>query len=326
LPDESIGPIGGYFELELPDKKILPYKKALRFQSARAAFLSLLRAGNPKRVWMPKYICNSMLAPLKAAKIKCVWYDVNNQLTVEDNIIIGTDDWILFVNYFGICNKQVSDLLKRFAPKQVVLDYSQSFFTPPRDEALATIYSARKFFGVPDGGLLISQVPISPPEIQDTGSFERVSHLMQRLGNFPEAGYADFQRAEESLTDCEPKKMSKLTERILSSINFEGVGKKRRENFLFLHERLGKDNQLALDHLHFTAPLCYPFLTNNSGLRGRLQRNRIFVATYWSDAISRINIGWTENMVKNLLPLPIDQRYGQNEMERIVSLIFRDRK
>jgi len=322
LSDVSIGPIGGYFELELPDKRRLPYLESVRFQSARAAFLALARAGKPKRVWMPRYICNAMLTPLERAEIECVWYDVNDQLEVDRNTRIGIDDWLLYVNYFGICNNQVAQLLQRLSPDQVVLDFSQSFFSRPANDALATIYSPRKFFGVPDGGLLISRIPVSLPETQDTGSFGRILHLMRRLGDSPEAGYAEYQHAEESLAECEPKQMSRLTERILSSIDFDSVSTKRRENFLFLHKELGEDNQLSVDVSSITAPLCYPLLTSDSGLRDRLIKTSIFVPTYWTDAISRVSDGWAEKMVRNLLPLPIDQRYAQKDMERMVEVIL----
>jgi hypothetical protein len=322
LSDNSINPIGGYFELELPGKRQQPYPEATRFQSARAAFLALARAGNPKRVWMPRYICNAMLTPLEKTEIECVWYDVNDQLEVDANTRIGIDDWLLYVNYFGICNNQVAQLLQRFSPDQVVLDFSQSFFSRPAGDAMATIYSPRKFFGVPDGGLLVSQITVPRPETQDTGSFGRISHLMRRLGNSPEAGYAEYQHAEDSLAECEPKQMSKLTDRILSSIDFDSVSKKRRENFLFLHGALCKNNILSVDVAGLTAPLCYPLSTSDSGLRGRLANERIFVPTYWKDALSRVSGGWAVKMITNLLPLPIDQRYAQKDMERLVSVVL----
>ena len=41
--------IGGYFELELPPPRGERYPDALRYQSARAAFLALLLAGRPGR-------------------------------------------------------------------------------------------------------------------------------------------------------------------------------------------------------------------------------------------------------------------------------------
>jgi hypothetical protein len=322
LPEQIIRPIGGYFELELPRNMVVPHRKAKRFQSARSAFLALLRAGTPKRVWLPRYICDAMLAPLHAANIECEWYDLDGNLTVDNSINIGPDDWLLYVNYFGLCNNNVGELLQHFPPNQIVLDFSQSFFDPPVEKALATIYSPRKFFGVPDGGLLANQTFEISTKTQDAGSLGRASHLMKRLADSPEVGYSDYQHAEESLSDCEPKRMSKLTERILTSIDFDNVRNKRHGNFMLLHKELSGSNSFDIDTVGMTAPLCYPFVTNNQGLRKRLIANRIFVPTYWPDATERVGERWAERMVRNLLPLPIDQRYGREDMERIVSIIL----
>lgn len=323
--DERVAPIGGYFELELP-RGALPHQGSVLLQSARAAFLALLRAGKPGRVWMPRYICDAMHAPLRMAGIDCVWYDVDERLAVDDRVKIETGDWLLYVNYFGLCEQNVATLMRRFPPSQIVLDYSQAFFSASGDEALATIYSPRKFFGVPDGGMLYSRIPLDLPKYQDEESIFRSSHLIKRLADSPESGYADYQKAEENLAECEPKRMSKLTERILASVMFESARKKRRDNFLFLQERLGAKNRFACELSEEEVPLCYPFQTDEPELRARLINNRIFVATYWPDAIGRVGDEWAEKMIKNFLPLPIDQRYGLEDMERMVSLIMGKKK
>ncbi len=321
LSDDTLSPIGGYFELELPSKGEFPFAQASRFQSARAAFLALLRAGRPKRVWMPRYICDSMLAPLEQEGINYLWYELDDQLSVEKNCKIEEGDWLLYINYFGICDVNVATLLKRFAPEQLVFDYSQAFFSTPAVDSLATLYSPRKFFGVPDGGFLISQISISAPEMQDTGSLDRTPHLLKRLDESPEAGYSLYQAAEESLELCEPKRMSQLTERILSSIDFDYARNKRLKNFRHLHEKLGEMNAITIDLRQNSAPLCYPFATQDAGLRNRLVNERIFIATYWAEATDRVTSEWAEAMITNLLPLPIDQRYGPADMERIISII-----
>jgi len=151
-------PIGGYFELELPESNGHFYSQALKFQSARAAFYALLETGKPQRVWMPKYICDSMLLPLQALKIEIVFYDLTEQFCVCDSVQLSEKDWLLYVNYFGICSLQETQLLKRFNSNQLIFDHSQAFYAPPLD-GLATIYSPRKFFGVPDDGYLITQLP-----------------------------------------------------------------------------------------------------------------------------------------------------------------------
>ena len=68
--------IGGYFELEVGPRKSIAFRGAYRFQSARAAFLALLRAGKPERVWIPRYICDAMVLPLRYAGIDYVFYSV----------------------------------------------------------------------------------------------------------------------------------------------------------------------------------------------------------------------------------------------------------
>jgi hypothetical protein len=143
--------------------------------------------------------------------------------------------------------------------------------------------------------------------------------LLKRLAGSPEQGYADYQFAEKSLENCEPRGMSKLTERILMSIDYEKVKTRRYENFFFLHERLGNNNLFELDEASIDVPLCYPYLVEDPDLRIRLIENRIFIPSYWPDAIAS-KVGMHE-ITNNLLPLPIDQRYGVPEMEKIVDLV-----
>ena len=252
--------IGGYSELELPIFKSALYPQALGFQSARAAFFALLCLGKPDRVWIPHYICDSMLAPLKEAGIEFSFYSINEQFDIVDELDMRDSDWLLYVNYFGICGGNVDRILAKFNPHQVVLDHSQAFYAPPR-ECLATIYSPRKFFGIPDGGLLVTKCPVSVPSKIDDGSLSRSSHLLKRLTSSPEFGYADYLKAEQSLCDFEPRQMSYLTRSILESVNFEEARIRRNNNFSLCHEALGHINQLPIDLLNIeqTLPLLQPW-------------------------------------------------------------------
>jgi len=121
--------IGGYFDLELPrGNEFSMHENVIYYQSARAAFRSLLQAGKPQRVWLPKYICDAMLSPLQDEGIECSWYDLDENLNVAESIVLGDGEWLLYVNYFGVCQRQVDDLLSRFPVKQIVFDFSQAFF------------------------------------------------------------------------------------------------------------------------------------------------------------------------------------------------------
>lgn len=313
--------IGGYFEFELPQQHKNPYPKAVFFQSARAAFYALLSEGRPKRVWMPSYICDSMLDPLHESNTEIVYYDIDPDFKVPDIVQLEKDDWFFYVNYFGICSSQEVDLLKRFIPSQVIFDHSQAFFSPPKD-CLATIYSPRKFFGVSDGGLLVTRLPVSLPDSRDVGSVARSLHGLKRLDSTPEAGYQDFKNAEETLSGMFPKGISQLTERVLSSIDFDECKKRRNANFRFLHCQLGKQNLLHIDIESSDGAMCYPLMINDPLARERLLHNRIFVPIYWAEVAKRSKKNsFTQELLDNCLPLPCDHRYTIEDMHRIVECV-----
>lgn len=162
-----------------------------------------------------------------------------------------------------------------------------------------------------------------PPVEVDVTSFSRTEHLIKRLGGPPETAYAAYQRAEESLADMEnPKRMSRLSERILASIDFESVRRIRKENFKLLHSRLGDDDSRLAEMDEMDIPLCYPYQSRDVGLRQRFISNRIFVASYWDDALDRLTPDRANKLVRNMFPLPIDQRYSEADMERISAIVL----
>jgi hypothetical protein len=314
------GAIGGYFELELPLTRNAVLPESYRFQSARAAFLALLREARPKRVWMPHYLCDSMYAPLREAGVDYVQYSLTEQFEIAGELDLAPGDWLYYVNYFGICGGHVDRILGRYGSSNVVIDNCQAFYEPAR-ECAATIYSPRKFFGVPDGGLLITTCSVPPPASFDRQSKRRAEYLIERLSDGPEAGYSFYQRAEESLEELEPQRMSLLTDRILGSIDLQATKSARNRNFALLHQRLGHKNKCSIDLGRIDGALCYPLLVDSMTLRERLIAERIFVPTYWKDVLGTVDSGSLEAFwVRNLVPLPCDQRYGIDDMERIAEV------
>ena len=54
----------------------------------------------------------------------------------------------------------------------------------------------------------------------------------------------------------------------------------------------------------------------------KLINNKIYVATYWPNVLEQCNQGDIEfKFANNLLPLPIDQRYSIDDMNKIISII-----
>ena len=68
--------------------------------------------------------------------------------------------------------------------------------------------------------------------------------------------------------------------------------------------------------------MVYPFMTSDESLRAWLIENKVFVTRYWPNVL-----GWCSNddieykLATRIIPLPIDQRYGEEDMKRIIGII-----
>lgn len=316
--------IGGYLSLELPVEGSEYHRDTLRYQSSRAAFLALLRACRPTAVWMPWYICDSMLEPLLMTGVAVKRYEIDARLRVK-TAAVADGEWLLYVNYLGLCGRQVSDVLSRFPPDQVIIDNAQAFFAEPQ-ECLATLYSPRKFVGVADGGYLMTGQIIAPAEQIDQASLQRWSHLLKRIDVDAEAGYADYTATEESLKWQEPRGMSRLTQRILQSIDYADVSARRIANFSYLHDRLGSSNAHTFEFDSGSVPLCYPYAGAPSRLRAELARQRIYTPCYWPEvANSEATPEFERQLASDTLFLPCDQRLSSVQLDQIAEQILNPR-
>ena len=317
--------IGGYFELDLPQGAGELYPTALKYQSARAAFTALLQHARPREIWMPWYNCDTMLEAPEIAGIAVRRYGLDSDLYPNGLDAFAPVDCLLYVNYFGVCARQVDRVLRNFPHQRVIIDHSQAFYAPPPD-CLGTLYSPRKFFGVPDGGYLVTRLEIHPPKERDTQSFERLQPLAIRLSEGPEAGYAGIQKARLSLKRQPPKVMSALTVAMLQHIDYSAALKQRNKNFTKLHAALKSKNRFPIPAHAPDGPMCYPFFGETSNLHDWLIQHRVFVGHYWPGVRGPLDRedDLERRLAQDCVPLPCDQRYGSTEMDRIIGLVDRN--
>lgn len=316
------GGIGGYFELELPDRGGFLHDDGVLLNSGRNALEYVLRSlPDVKHLWIPYYTCDVILGPIKKLDIAFTFYRINERLEVKDSIDLQAGDYLLYTNYFGIKDQYVRQLADKYG-FGLIIDNAQAWFADPIP-GISTIYSPRKYVGAPDGGIAYCRFGIDINQFEQDSSCDRCSHLLKRIDLGPTEGYADFKDNSRLLANQTIRRMSKLTERILKSIDFESIKEKRNDNYLFLSDKLGKSNMFSVPvHTSFSCPMFYPFLTDKDDLKASLIRDGIFVATYWPNVLSlpsdlELEIGFT----KRMLAIPCDQRYGESELERIIETI-----
>lgn len=316
--------IGGYFELEKGRGGNYPHAAGLKVGSGRQGLELILRTlPENAELIIPDYTCEVILEPIERLNILYHRYEVNDNLELSEEPELKENQYLIYTNYFGIKDAYALKLEKKYG-SHLILDNAQAFFMA-RPRYAQAFYSPRKFVGVPDGGIAFPNeferagliLKDSPKDI----SWNRCSALLKRIDLDAQAGYSDYKKNEEKLVDKALKQMSNLTRAMLESIDWEDIKETRRENFKFLNEALGKKNLLRIEEIDsYACPMVYPFRTKDKGLREALIKEKIFVATYWPNSKYKMEAS-SERLRDEILPLPIDQRYNPNDLQRIINII-----
>ena len=317
--------IGGYFEKEprTREEHAIPQKDGILLNTARNAFEYILRSiPNLRGVYLPYYTCNVMLEPLKRLfGVSFAFYHITHQLEIAEDLDLGEGEYIVVNNYFGIKDEYVSRMAEKYK-ERLIVDNAQAFYAPVIS-GIKAIYSARKFFGVPDGGIAYLPNDNKQWERYETDdSVDRLAHLTIRLEQGPEAGYAKYREAEDKL-DYQPiMQMSAYTRDALIHIDYNAVMERRKKNFQILHNALYDYNAFPIPDLDsFACPMAYPFqdVQERDG-RYKMKEQRIFIPKFWPNVISYGHFDFEAMLADRIMPLPIDQRYGEKEMKRIIEI------
>ena len=309
--------IGGYFEMKFNVQESY-YKGAIELNTARNCFEYILLAKKVKHIYIPHYICDVMLEPLNKHKIKFNYYNIDNNLDPILSESIKKDAFFLYTNYFGIKQKTINNLTNRIS--NLIIDNTMAFYARPA-ENIDTFYSARKFFGVPDGAYLFTS-KVLDVKFEDDHSYDRMNHLFKRVELGANNSYEDFLQNDYKLYNQPIRNMSATTKLLLSQIDYSNYKHIRERNFLFLHSYLGKINELNFDLFDLNGPMFYPFLYDSEELKTKLIRNKIYVPTLWNNVLETANKKSFENyLTRYLLALPIDQRYTLEDMRFILKII-----
>ena len=316
-------PIGGYYEWEFPPARNQElHENAVYLNSGRHALEYILQGlQNVKCLWIPYFTCDVVLQPLQKLNIPYKFYRIDANLELSEDIDLKDGEYLLYTNYYGIKDAYCNQVAKKYGSR-VIIDNAQALFCKSIP-GLNQFYSPRKFMGMPDGGLAVTTFVNATEQLPIDQSFDRCSHLLKRHELIPAEGYNDFRENSKKIAEAPLSLMSEISKRILESVDLEYIKQKRRENFAYLHEALRSANKLNVPSMgQFECPLVYPFWSDNAGLKKQLIDAKIFVATYWPNVFEWTKQGGVEyELANNVVCIPVDQRYGKDDMERIVKEI-----
>lgn len=308
--------IGGYIELDTYHLPML-HENAVALNCGRNALAYLFKSRGIKKLKIPYFICDSVINVCKREAVEIEYYHIGANFRPDMDLALADDEWLYLVNYYGqLSNEEIREYIADY--QRVIVDQAQAYFQEPIP-GVDTLYTCRKWFGVADGAFLYTDLPLEESFPRDE-SFDRMRFLLGRYERSANEFYTEYSR-NNSLFSTEPiKLMSKLTWNLLHGIDYKEVEQRRVENFEYLHEHLGSENHLSLKKGSFM----YPFLIKNgASLRERLQRERIYIPILWPSVYEVTIVDDSEcNLAKDILPLPIDQRYKSSDMAYMVEKIY----
>lgn len=308
---------GGYLEAERGSGTHY-HEGALRLQSARDAVWLSVTSRGWHTLCVPSYLCGTAVQRLSGVELKP--YAVGRDLRPSGLELPGPGAAVLLVNYFGMyAPEEIAAVRERLGP--LIVDNTQAFFQRPVP-GTDTVYSCRKFFGVPDGGYLYAE-GVSAADLPEGRSLDGIRFLFGRVEDGAQAHYSAFRENERRLDEAAPARMSRITDRMLGNIDYARVEAVRSRNYAILHEELGAYNALDAGAMH--GWYSYPFLhPDGAELRRQLIANRVYVPLLWPDLRDSSAAATAESLV----PLPLDQRYGEDDMRalaRLVRTLLRER-
>lgn len=305
--------IGGFFEL-LPGtgKAYFSQKNSVAVNSGRNALRYILRCLNISHLYMPYFTCPVMWDAVKDEGCSISFYHLNEDMLPKENI--PDESYILYTNYFGLCDSKIERMLKQY--QNVIVDNAQAFYSRP--SGIGSCYSLRKFFGVSDGGYAIFNGAKIALTEQDK-SASRFSHLLKRAESGANEAYGDFLINDASLDHQPIKRMSAITERLSRMFDYTATAQKRIYNFKILDNIFRKTPCFLQSFpLENNIPMYYPIFCAKNGLREHLAKQGIYIPRCWKD--SKQYYGSEEKfeaeLTDHIYPLIVDQRYDYDDMIR----------
>lgn len=317
--------IGSFIELELPKGRewYNGNTGVARLNTGRAAIWHAFRITGAEAIWIPYYQCETVREFLTKKGVEIKYYHQDKNFNPID-LNAKADEAVLLVNYYGIISSERMRILAMANPN-VIIDNCQAFFCEPIEGAL-NVYSCRKFIGVADGAYVIGKgAEQFVDEYPQCYSSDTAAFLLKRIEYGCEGKGYEARTINEERVDTEDiMKMSALTRAMLDGADYELIKEKRRDNFDIACNLFANIN--VWDSTRFydaeTVPMVYPLVVEDDGLLQKLLSAKHFQGHWWHYITQELPENTFEHwMSRFMIPITIDQRYGEEDLRYIRSVI-----
>ncbi|MCR4838359.1 MAG: aminotransferase class I/II-fold pyridoxal phosphate-dependent enzyme [Eubacterium sp.] len=316
-----------------------PFSCAVYYDSGRSAlreFAKLLREG--QKVLLPEYICESVIRcfPFESIDFYRVFPDFTIDVDeIKQKMKIG-DGVLLLMNYYGkllpeALLKEVSGLAKEYN-WLILEDTTHSLFSAARTIGDYMVCSLRKWMPLSKGGVLYSKdaalgMPGSMPEKSTDNErfvgFILKDRFLKGQGDYNVEYRRIFAACEERLDRRDGVYlMSDFNSFVAECVDVEDLVAARKRNARLLETLLPQELvsiRFSEDECPFGFPVRVP---KRDRFREYLMENRIYCAVHWPfDGFMEDRRPGAVANAKELITLPVDQRYAEEDMQYMADVI-----
>lgn len=289
-----------------------------------------------RKVYMPAWGCDSMLAPFSHRDIHVDFYDVrfDGQLKCHTDNTNSTD--IFYVtNYFGYENTLPIEIVKKIKEKGAIILYDRTHSFLMEDDPYLTLAdysfaSIRKWMGVIGGAVVYG---VKDCQLKPYPHLDCKEKAMRMKKEFIEGDtsidkqtflnlYGEF--GHHLADDYQNYEMDDLSYALYKTEDLAIMRQKRRENAKYLHENLKGVRflgELTDNAVPLFVPVFFDTTEQRNAVRKKLIEAQIYCPIHWPKP-AQIPADFEVNMIYDTeLSLICDQRYDLADMDRLVTLI-----
>lgn len=319
-----------FWDVPISEKQNDVFPKSTQwFLSGRSALQAIIKElGEAKSVSLPSWCCESIIKPFFDAGLDIHFYPVYWQNGLIQEVCLNSD--VLFIiDYFGF----ISPMPNLADYKGIVIrDVTHSLFSATYSDSDYYFGSLRKWCGIWTGGYAWTKND-HKLLIEDSDDFgyvplrEKAMHMKNSFihgwGITDKRYLTVYEEAEKCLEKVGIVPAAERDMWVAQKIDVEKIKNKRRANAEVLRKEFS-DWLVFPDLFTSETPMFVPILIpdgNRDNLRKYLMKNRIYCPIHWPVSKYHKLDEKTEYIYKNELSLVCDQRYTEEDMNRMVETI-----
>ena len=315
------------------------------FNTGRAAIEAFYKSfENIKRVWVPSFICMSVVEAFIRANKEVIYYPVDKMLQPKIDYLekcnVQNSDSFYLMQYFGVSlSVELVKYIESLKTRGVIIfeDITMSLLSIAEGKFAIGDYvlgSIRKWIAIPDGAFLASKHVIPKFEKSNAAYDYTLNYMTAQIMKseylkFPskydkEIFLSYINQAVESLfSDFSVREMSKISYNLLHT-DLEEIRIKRKNNYLILNELLSQIPRIKI--LSKCDEGMIPFgmfilADDRDELLKYLISNDIYCNVHWRCNEAAALFEDSNYLSDHCISIPCDQRYGKKEMEYIFNTL-----